>query len=279
MRIDLHLHTAGSHDCLVRPEAALERARARGVHRIAITDHDRLGVARRLAQRHPGEVIPGEEVKTAEGVDVIGLYLREEIPGGTPAEETCWRIRTQGGLVYLPHPYARGKGGGGALIPRILPWVDVVEVRNGRLRPRSLNARAEALARAEGLPAGAGSDAHTRGEGGGCWVEVPEHPNEPEALRTALAGAVVGGRTAPPWVVVASTWAKVRQRLPGFVPPEGTTGAAGDPDLFGGMGLRADERIRSALASGEAVAQARPRGVLRFSETTIAKGHPWRRTR
>lgn len=220
MRVDLHLHTAGSHDCLSAPEAVLERARARGVDRIAVTDHDRLAVALEMARRHPGAVIPGEEVKTSEEVDIIGLYLREEIPGGTPALETCRRIREQGGLVYLPHPYARGKGGSGALVPRLLPHLDVVEVRNGRLRPRSLNDRAVALARSERLLAGAGSDAHTLWEVGGCWVEVPDHPNEAEALRAALSLGRIGGRTAPPWVFAASTWAKIRRRLPGYVPPE-----------------------------------------------------------
>ena len=235
MRIDLHIHTIGSHDCLTEPNALLERARDRGIQRVAITDHDRFGVARELAESHPDEVIPGEEVKTAEGVDIIGLYLREEIPGRTPAEETCRRIRAQGGLVYLPHPYARGKGRGGAFIPRVLPLVDVVEVRNGRLSPR-LNAKAEALARGEDRPPGAGSDAHTLREVGGCWMDVPEHPNEPEALRRALRSGRAGGRRASRWVFVASNWAKVRKRLPSRH-TEGKGASRGTPsDLSRGEG-------------------------------------------
>ena len=89
VRLDLHLHTEGSWDCLSDPEELLARARAQGLARIAITDHDGLGVARRMAERHPDNVIPGEEVRTAEGIDVIGLYLSEEIPKGTPAREVC----------------------------------------------------------------------------------------------------------------------------------------------------------------------------------------------
>ena len=84
MRMDLHLHTRGSWDCLSDPETVLARARMRGIDRIAITDHNSLTVALEMARRHPDEVIPGEEVKTAEGVDVIGLYLSSEIPNGTP---------------------------------------------------------------------------------------------------------------------------------------------------------------------------------------------------
>jgi len=113
LRIDMHLHTHASWDCLSDPEKVLEKALARGLDRIAITDHDRIWAAREMARRYPDRIIAGEEVKTAEGIDVIGLYLKEEIPGGTPAREVCARVREQGGLVYLPHPYARGKGGSG----------------------------------------------------------------------------------------------------------------------------------------------------------------------
>ena len=80
----------------------LALASERGVDRIAITDHNRLYVALEMAERHPDRIIPGEEVKTAEGIDVIGLYLSEEIPKGTPAEDTIERIRgaLNPGLVY-----------------------------------------------------------------------------------------------------------------------------------------------------------------------------------
>src|SRR5690606_10250435 len=113
LRMDLHLHTAASWDCLSDPGAVLARALALGYGRIAITDHNRLGLARRMAEAHPDRIVPGEEVRTEEGIDVIGLYLSEEIPKGTPADKTIAWIRSQGGIAYLPHPYAGGKGGGG----------------------------------------------------------------------------------------------------------------------------------------------------------------------
>lgn len=215
IRLDLHLHTRGSFDCLSDPEAVLARAVAGGVHRIAITDHNRLDVALRMASAHPDQVIPGEEVKTAEGVDVIGLYLSEEIPEGTPGVETCRRIREQGGLVYLPHPYAAGKGGSGRWAEEWIGDVDVVEAYNGRIHDQRLNDRARHLAQSNGLPMGAGSDAHTLWEVARCQTEVPAHANEPRALLEALAEAVIHGRSSPHLVHVASTWAKVRKRLPG----------------------------------------------------------------
>jgi len=215
IRIDLHLHTLGSFDCLSDPEEVLERALAAGLDRIAITDHDRLGVAREMARLHPDRVIPGEEVKTAEGVDVIGLYLREEIPRGTPAVETCRRIREQEGIVYLPHPYAPGKGGSGALADELAGRAHVVEVLNARLHRDELNEKAEELARRRGKLRGAGSDAHTPGEVARAYVEVPAHRNEAPLLLAALASGRIVGTTSSRLVHLASTWAKVRKALPG----------------------------------------------------------------
>lgn len=216
IRLDLHLHTRGSWDCLSDPEAILERAAAVGIHRVAITDHNRLGVAVEMHGRHPDRVIPGEEVRTQEGIDLIGLYIREEIPKGTPAREVCRLIREDGGVVYLPHPFAPGKGGSGRHAVALAPLVDVVEVFNARLHPGRLNAPALELALAHGKLQGAGSDAHTVGEVGGAWVELPTHENRPDAFLAALAEGRAGGRTTPYWVHLASTWAKVRKSFPGW---------------------------------------------------------------
>ena len=53
LRLDLHNHTRGSFDCLVDPEALLERATGRGIHRIGITDHNRLSVALAMHEKYP----------------------------------------------------------------------------------------------------------------------------------------------------------------------------------------------------------------------------------
>jgi predicted metal-dependent phosphoesterase TrpH len=213
MRLDLHLHTRDSWDSLSDPEQVLTHGLERGLDRIAITDHNRIEVALEMAARHPEHVIPGEEVRTREGVDLIGLYLREEIPEGTPADEACRRIRAQGGVVYLPHPFAPGKGASGRHAERLAPQVHVVEVFNARLRSDVRNVRAAELAARHGLPGGAGSDAHTVGEVGSTWVEVPEHANRPEALLEAITRARIHGRRAPLRVFLGSNWAKVRKCL------------------------------------------------------------------
>lgn len=213
LRVDMHVHTHASWDCLSDPEKVLAVAVARGLDRIAITDHNRIWAAREMARRHPERIIPGEEVKTAEGIDVIGLYLKEEIPKGTPAREVCARIREQGGLVYLPHPYARGKGGSGRYAEELADHSDIVEVFNARLHDRALNQAAADLADRRNLPGGAGSDAHTLWEVGRARVELPAHPNRPDAFLEALRSARVSGAASPHAVHLASTFAKVARRF------------------------------------------------------------------
>lgn len=228
VRVDMHLHTARSFDCSSDPVEVVETAVRRGIDRICVTDHNRIATALALRERFPHRVIVGEEVKTAERVDVIGLFLTELIPEGTPALETCARIHGQGGLVYVPHPFAAGKGGGGRILSVIEAHVDAVEGFNARLHRQRLNDRAVAWAEERGLPLGAGSDAHTLGEVGRAFVEVPAFGPDPAAFLEALRSASIHGSFSSWSVHAASTWAKLRKRLPraprGAVHPEGGTG-------------------------------------------------------
>ena len=211
VRVDMHLHTARSFDCLSEPEKVIEAATARGLDRICVTDHNEIEAALRLKALFPDRIIVGEEVKTAEKVDVIGLYLQEKIPRGTPARRTCELIHEQGGIVYMPHPFAGGKGGGGALLDELADVLDAVEVFNARLHRAELNQRALDWARAHNLPGGAGSDAHTLGEVGRAFVELPPFADEPRAFLAALAQGRVHGTTTPRVAHVASTYAKVHK--------------------------------------------------------------------
>lgn len=215
MRVDMHMHTQRSFDSLNTPEQVVEAARRKGIDRICITDHNEIEAALRMRDSFPDVVIAGEEVKTAEGVDVIGLFLEEKIPKGTPGRETCERIRAQGGLVYMPHPFARGKGGGGRLLLEIGDLIHIVEGFNARLHDPVLNERAQQWAKNAGLPMGAGSDAHTLAEVGRAWVEVPPFEMNPESFLAAIRRGSIRGRTSGRHVHLFSTWAKLRKRMKG----------------------------------------------------------------
>jgi predicted metal-dependent phosphoesterase TrpH len=161
---DLHMHTSWSHDCSIEVEELLDHAEEQGLGAIAVTDHNAFGGALEAVELARGRdliVIPGEEIKTDGQGEVIGLFLREEIPRGQTFEETIAAIRAQGGLVYLPHPFDRMHSiPDAATLHRHLSEVDVFEVYNARLLFEAYNDEALRFARKYGLTMGAGSDAH-----------------------------------------------------------------------------------------------------------------------
>jgi hypothetical protein len=189
---DLHLHTSWSHDCSMPVEAVVEHAEAIGLGAIAITDHNRFGgalEALELARGRDLVVIPAEEVKTDGQGEVIGLFLREEIPRGLSFADTVASIRAQDGLVYLPHPFDRMHAiPDPALLHRHLADIDVFEVYNARLLFEAYNDEALRFARKYNLTMGAGSDAHVlQGVGtGAVRMRAFDGPEEfLSSLRTA----------------------------------------------------------------------------------------------
>jgi predicted metal-dependent phosphoesterase TrpH/glycosyltransferase involved in cell wall biosynthesis len=161
---DLHMHTHWSHDCSIEVDELLDHAEAVGLGAIAVTDHNVFGGALEAVEKAAGReliVIPGEEVKTDDQGEVIGLFLREEIPRGMTFEDTVAAIREQGGVVYLPHPFDRMHAiPFPATLHRHLHEIDVLEAYNARLLFEGYNDEALRFARKYGLPMGAGSDAH-----------------------------------------------------------------------------------------------------------------------
>jgi predicted metal-dependent phosphoesterase TrpH/glycosyltransferase involved in cell wall biosynthesis len=159
---DLHLHTSWSHDCAIEVPDLLTHAEAEELGAIAITDHNVFGGAlEALATTTQLTVIPGEEVKTDEQGEVIGLYLSEEIPRGLSFDETLAAIHDQDGIVYLPHPFDRMHAiPDAATLRRHLDQIDVFEVYNARLLFEAYNDEALRFARKYNLTMGAGSDAH-----------------------------------------------------------------------------------------------------------------------
>jgi predicted metal-dependent phosphoesterase TrpH len=212
-RVDFHTHTIHSKDGLTRIQLFLEAARRAGLDRVAITDHNTIRGALEAAALAPDFVIPGEEIMTSEG-ELLGYYLREEIPRGLSPEETIARLRAQDAAISVSHPFDRLRRGAwkpGALA-RIAPLVDAIEGFNARCLFPADNRAAMEFAAARRLPVTAGSDAHAKLELGVCAAELPPFHDGP-TLRAALRGARVSGRLSPWWVHFISTYAKWKKRL------------------------------------------------------------------
>jgi predicted metal-dependent phosphoesterase TrpH len=191
---DLHMHTNWSHDCSIPVDDLLDHAEAEGLGTIAVTDHNVFGGALEAVERARGRritVIPGEEIKTDGQGEVIGLFLKEEIPRGLPFADTVAAIRAQGGLVYVPHPFDRLHSiPDPSTLHRHLAEIDVFETYNARLLFEAYNDEALRFARKYNLTAGAGSDAHVL-QGVGTGVVRMRRFSGPEEFLISLRNAEV----------------------------------------------------------------------------------------
>ncbi len=115
-RADLHLHT-NLGDGTASPARVLGEARRRELDVIAVTDHDHMEGAKRLADllanespdvsaAQPIEMIWGCEITTRQG-HFIGLFLREPVKMLRHVEESIDAVKAQGGLCVVPHPLGR----------------------------------------------------------------------------------------------------------------------------------------------------------------------------
>ena len=184
-----------------------------GINCIAIADHNTITGALRLKEMAPFRVIVAEEILTPVG-ELMGLFLTEEIPKGLSPEETIARIRSQGGLVGIPHPFGRTplQNSKKLLSGEIVSQVDIIEVFNSRTPFPNSSTKARRLALEYAKAASAGSDAHTVGEVGRAYVEMPEF-NGPDDFINCLSQGRIFGHRSSPLVHIASTWAKIRKRI------------------------------------------------------------------
>jgi predicted metal-dependent phosphoesterase TrpH len=215
--IDLHMHTDWSHDCSIPAEELLDHAEAIGLGGIAVTDHNVFGGALEaveLARDRDIIVIPGEEVKTEDQGEVIGLFLEEEIPRGMTFAETVAAIREQGGLVYVPHPFDRLHSiPDPATLHRHLAEIDVLEVYNARLLRDSFNDEALRFARKYRLLQGAGSDAHVL-QGVGTGAVRMRRFDGPEEFLLSLRTAEILRRPKSLAYLQSLKWvAQVKERV------------------------------------------------------------------
>jgi predicted metal-dependent phosphoesterase TrpH len=180
---------------------------------IAIADHNTIAGALKLKEIAPFKVIVAEEILTPVG-EIMGMFLSEEVPQGLSPRETISRIRSQGGLVNIPHPFGRSLPwhNNPLISPELLSQVDIIETFNSRTPFSSSDTRASKLAKEQGKAASAGSDAHTLGEIGHAYVEMPEFDGPADFLDSLAQGQIFGQKSSYSAHLV-STWARIRKRV------------------------------------------------------------------
>ena len=147
-------------DCQTPLDKIISRCEELGINCIAIADHGTAEGALEMQKIAPFKVIVAEEILTTHG-EIMGMFLKETIPSGITPQEAVKRIRAQGGLVNIPHPFEtiRGSALKDAMIDEIAKDIDIVEVLNSRSPFPANTNKARAFAAEHSIPGGAGSDA------------------------------------------------------------------------------------------------------------------------
>ena len=190
LKVDLHIHTYNSPDSGAPISSIVNRCLQMGLDCIAVTDHNTIKGALEVRDAAPFQVIVGEEVKSASG-DIIGLFLNETVPKGLSARDTIDAIKSQGGLVLIPHPFDRFRPsaiGKDALLD-ILPSVDAIEAFNAHNLLARDNRRAEEFTAEKQVIPAACSDSHTPLELGRTYMEMDEFDGTPEGFLDSLSRA------------------------------------------------------------------------------------------
>jgi hypothetical protein len=218
INFDPHVHTDYSSDGTVSIDKLVSISRRKGLNGVAITDHNSIEGALRLKDNTSDDflIIVGEEIKTSEG-EITGLFLKESIPSGLTPENTLDRIKSQGGLVCITHPFCRFRRSRLKFetLIRITERVDIIEVFNSRNILDSDNEKAFKFAKDHNKLMVAGSDAHIAYEYGRSYLRIFPFDNG-EEFKKNLATAKIVAQKTPLWVHFVTKWTKIKNNLDRF---------------------------------------------------------------
>jgi predicted metal-dependent phosphoesterase TrpH len=187
--LEFHCHTRFSKDSLTEIDNLLATCRGKGIDRLVITDHNTIAGALAAVEFDPERAIIGEEIMTSEG-ELLAAFVREEVPQDLLPEEAISRLRDQGAFISVSHPFDTTRNGHWqrAVLERIAPLVDAIEVFNSRCISNEANRQAKAFSELHGLLGTVGSDAHALFEVGRATIHLPDFADG-KSLKAALAQA------------------------------------------------------------------------------------------
>jgi hypothetical protein len=160
LKLDLHLHSCYSDDGIGTPEDIIHALQRRGLHGMALTDHNCIEGSLKARSIAPDDflVIPSIEVTTADG-HLLVFNVTSIIPPGLPIEETVERVIDAGGIPVVPHLFRLLSGIKKPNLDKIHGKISAIEVFNGCSTPRT-NLKVGKTARAMNLGGTGGSDSH-----------------------------------------------------------------------------------------------------------------------
>jgi predicted metal-dependent phosphoesterase TrpH len=195
-------------------EQLIAACQSKGINCIGVADHGTTLGAREMSKMSPIKIIICEEVRTPYG-EIMGMFLHEDIPDRIPVDEAVKRIRDQGGLICIPHPYDMVRPSAfrnTKVIEKLADSVDIIEVYNSRSLFPGTEKRALSLARRHANLISAGSDAHSPSELGYAIVEMQDFNNAQEFL-ASLKNATIHARKSSVLIHLLSVTARVDKNI------------------------------------------------------------------
>jgi len=185
LKIDPHVHTHYSYDSLITPEELVFYAKKRGLDAIAITDHDRIDGALKIAKETDFLIVPGMEISSSNG-HILALNVEELIPKKLSADETVDKIHEAGGIAVACHPVTFFKE---SLGNKANSKFDAVEVINASAFPFNYSVNnSRKMASRLGIAQVAGSDAHYGPEIGCAYTIVDAELEVGEIIKAISKG-------------------------------------------------------------------------------------------
>lgn len=182
----MHVHTCYSSDSSITLKELVFYTKKRGLNGVAITDHERLDGALKIAMETDLVIIPGIEVASSAG-HIVGLNVKEPIPGKLDAHETVDRIHDAGGIAVACHPTGLFKGGLGKKYTD--SSFDAVEVINSSAIPFGYAVKQNMnIAARLGKPRIGGSDAHYGPEIGCAYTILNTEPYVNDIIKAISKG-------------------------------------------------------------------------------------------
>lgn len=199
--VDTHVHSQYSDG--TAKIAQIERHCADRAIGVALTDHNEIRGAVRLFERERIPAIPGIEIGTEEGLDLLvyfgsapdleeffvsavepHLRSRFMVRSWVRALDCMAAVKEMGGYVSLAHPFALGRKSldyqhgrrGRSFVDTVMSGIDAIELYNGGVHRRA-NAKARHYAVTAGKRLTVGSDAHRLGAIGSCGTFLKASPN------------------------------------------------------------------------------------------------------
>lgn len=171
---------------MITPEELVFYSRKRGLNSVAVTDHDRIDGAIKMAKKTDFLIIPGIEVSSLKG-HITGLNVQETIPSRLSVEETVDKIHQAGGIAVACHPVVFFKMGLG--MQYVSSKFDAVEVVNASAFPFAYSVKqSERIATRLGIARVAGSDAHYGPEIGCAYTLMDAELNVDGIIRAIRRG-------------------------------------------------------------------------------------------